>query len=100
MPRFPAELFTYLADPIDHVAEEKAAAANEELQPSRLRAHVDAQQPHMILLRLTHIYWTPPKPNAALFSCFSLLKIWLQKSDEDFHRITTLTLQKPCHSGR
>ena len=67
MPRFPAELFTYLADPIDHVAEEKAAAANEELQPSRLRAHVDAQQPHMILLRLTHIYWTPPKPMPGLF---------------------------------
>jgi hypothetical protein len=53
---FPRTTITYLADPIDHVAEEKAAAANEELQPSRLRAHVDAQQPHMILLRLTHVY--------------------------------------------
>lgn len=53
----------------------------------------------MILLRLTHIFWSPPKPMPA-FHVFLCSEINYEISDEEFHRIATLTLQEAWYSGR
>ena len=52
---------TDLTNTVDHVAEEKATTAYEKLHPYRFRAHIAPQQPHLIVLPLTH----GPQPNSS-----------------------------------